>query len=104
MIGHVNDLTPEGGARALSSAQLGLIRRAAAIECELERLDAMLSRGEEVDMDSYARISGHLRRMWETLGLERRQKSIKDMDSFLASRKRIAPPVPPSAPESELIK
>jgi hypothetical protein len=76
ILGHIHDISAGGGANALSAAQLGLIRRAAAIECELERLDAMLSRGEAVDMDSYARVSGHLRRMWETLGLERRQRDV----------------------------
>jgi hypothetical protein len=68
VVGHVVDL---GGADLLSEAQFSLIRRAAAIECELERLDAQLSRNEPVDMDAYARVAGHLRRMFETLGLER---------------------------------
>jgi hypothetical protein len=68
----------------LSDAQLSLIRRAAAIECELERLDAMLSRGEQVDMDAYARVSGHLRRLFETLGLERRQRDVTEsLDEYL---------------------
>src|SRR5690349_21488190 len=43
VVGHVSDL---GGADLLSEAQFSLIRRAAAIECELERLDARLSVGE----------------------------------------------------------
>jgi hypothetical protein len=74
VVGHVSDL---GDVTILSDAQISLVRRAAAIECELERLDAMLSRGEFVDMDAYARVSGHLRRLFETLGLERR--NIKDV-------------------------
>lgn len=76
IFGHIHDVSAGRGPDALSHAQLKLIRVAAAIECELERLDAMLSRSEEVDMDAYARVSGHLRRMWETLGLERRAKTI----------------------------
>jgi hypothetical protein len=68
VVGHVADL---GGADLLSEAQFSLIRRAAAIETELERLDAMLSRGDAVDMDCYARVAGHLRRLFETLGLKR---------------------------------
>ena len=55
----------------LSDAQLSLIRRAASIECELERLDAMLSTGAEVSLDSYGRAASHLRRLFETLGLKR---------------------------------
>ena len=71
--GHVNDL---GGADLLSEAQFSLIRRCAAIECELERLDAMLSRGEEVDIDAYGRVAGHLRRIFETLGVERKPRMV----------------------------
>jgi hypothetical protein len=68
----------------LSEAQFSLIRRAAAIECELERLDARLSLGEPVDMDSYARVAGHLRRLFETLGLERRPRDVvPDLHSYL---------------------
>jgi hypothetical protein len=40
------------GAELLSEAQFSLIRRAAAIECELEWLDARMSRNEPVDMDA----------------------------------------------------
>jgi hypothetical protein len=48
-----------------------MIRRAAAIECELERLDGLLSNGIEINLDMYSRCAGHLRRMFETLGIER---------------------------------
>jgi hypothetical protein len=77
VVGHVADL---GGADLLSEAQFSLIRRAAAIECELERLDARLSLGDPVDMDSYARVAGHLRRMFETLGLERKPRDVTPPD------------------------
>jgi hypothetical protein len=73
VLGHVSDL---GGADLLSEAQFSLIRRAAAIECELERLDARLSAGEPVDLDSYGRCAGHLRRRFETLGVERRARDV----------------------------
>jgi hypothetical protein len=68
VVGHVEDL---GGRPALSEAQFSLIRRAASIECELERLDAALSAGQAVDLDSYGRATSHLRRLFETLGLRR---------------------------------
>jgi hypothetical protein len=76
VVGHVND---RGGTDMLSDAQFSLIRRAASIECELERLDAQLSRGQFVDMDAYARVAGHLRRLFETLGLERHARSVNDI-------------------------
>lgn len=73
VVGHVSDL---GGADLLSEAQFSLIRRAAAIECELERLDARLSQGEEVNLDAYGRAASHLRRLFETIGIERRPRDI----------------------------
>jgi len=82
VVGHVADL---GGADLLSEAQFSLIRRAAAIECELERLDAMLSRGEAADLDEYGRASSHLRRLFETIGLERKQKTINSFGQLLAA-------------------
>ena len=76
VISHINDVSAGHGANVLSEAQLSLCRRAAAIECELERLDAMLSRGEAVNLDAYGRAASHLRRLFETLGLERRLKDV----------------------------
>jgi hypothetical protein len=73
-VGHINDL---GGKDLLSEAQLSLIRRASAIECELERLDAALSMGKAVDLDSYGRATSHLRRLFEVLGLRRRPREIE---------------------------
>jgi hypothetical protein len=67
-IAHVNDL---GGRDALSEAQLSLVRRASAIECELEQMEGRLSRGETIDLDAFTRAAGHLRRILETLGLKR---------------------------------
>lgn len=76
IVGHVQDLDPSGRGSSLSEAQHSLIRRASSIECELERLDGMLSRGVEVDLCAYATVSGQLRRIFETIGLERKQKDI----------------------------
>jgi hypothetical protein len=77
VVRHVGDL---GGRDLLSEAQLSLIRRATSIECELERLDAMLSTGAEVDLDAYGRASSHLRRIFEVLGLERRCRDVTLID------------------------
>jgi hypothetical protein len=74
VVGHCNDIGP--GPDLLSEAQLSLIRRAASIECELERLDAMLSAGAEVNLDAYGRASSHLRRLFETLGIERKCRDV----------------------------
>jgi len=51
--GHVSVL---GGHAALSEAQLSLVKRASAIECELEQLEGKLSMGEQVDLDRFTRL------------------------------------------------
>jgi hypothetical protein len=71
LVGHVNDL---GGADQMSEAQLSLCRRAAALETEVEGLEARLSRGEAVSLDEYGRATSHLRRVYETLGLQHGRK------------------------------
>jgi hypothetical protein len=62
---HCQDL---GGVDVLSAAQLSLIRRASAIELELEQMEGKLSLGEPVDLDVFTRSASHLRRLFETLG------------------------------------
>ena len=51
----------------ISEAEFSLIRRASALECELEVLEGRLSRDEPVDLDSFGRGTSHLRRLLETL-------------------------------------
>lgn len=70
---HIEDL---GGSMVLSEAQGSLIRRAATLEVELERQEGLLAKGEEVDLDAYSRAAGHLRRILETLGIERRKRDV----------------------------
>jgi hypothetical protein len=70
---HVADM---GGRDLLSEAQLSLIRRASAIEYELEQAEGRLSKGEQIDLDCYGRIASHLRRILESLGLERKPRNV----------------------------
>jgi hypothetical protein len=81
VLGHASDA---GGFDILSEAQLSLIKRCAAIECELERLDARLSAGQDVDLDSYGRAASHLRRLFETIGVERKQRDVTPTLSEIA--------------------
>ncbi len=76
LVGYINDTSAGAGPNALSEMQLDLIRHCAAMQCELERLDARLSRDQPVDMDRYCRTAGHLRRHFETLGIERKQRDV----------------------------
>jgi hypothetical protein len=70
---HASDL---GGAEHLSAAQCSLVRRCAALEVELERMEARLSAGETVNLDLFSRLLGHLSRTLEKLGLDRRPRPV----------------------------
>jgi hypothetical protein len=90
ILGHVSDL---GGRSNLSEAQFALCKRAAGLECELEQMEGRMSLGEEVDLDRYGRGSSHLRRMLESLGLERRTRDAAvegDVEVFSPMRARWA--------------
>jgi hypothetical protein len=65
---HVADL---GGSGGLSAAKLSLCRRAAALEVALEVMESRMAANEDVDLDRYGRAASHLRRILESLGLER---------------------------------
>jgi hypothetical protein len=73
LVGHVADA---GGRDLVSDAKLSLIRRAAAMECEIERLEAKLCRDELVDLDVFGRAASHLRRLFEVIGIERKQRDV----------------------------
>lgn len=80
-----------GGMEALSELRLGLIRRAATLMIECERLESRLADGEEVDVDLLARLSSHLRRIAETIGLDRapakKVETIHDIAKRIAAEK-----------------
>jgi hypothetical protein len=81
---HAADL---GGPDRLSEAQQSLIRRVSTIEVELEQREGELSRGMAVDLDGYSRAAGHLRRLLETLGIERRAKDVTPtLGEYLAAK------------------
>lgn len=84
---HANDL---GGPAALSQAQQSLIRRVATIEVELEQIEGRLSKGEPCDLDVYARAAGHLRRILETLGIDRKPRDVTPptVEQYLAHKRQ----------------
>ncbi len=65
-----------GGADRLSEAQISLVKRASTIEVQLEFEEGRLSKGEEIDLDGFTRAAGHLRRILETLGIERAKRDV----------------------------
>jgi hypothetical protein len=74
---HVADC---GGAGALSAAKLSLCRRAAALEVAMEAMEGRMAAGEAVDVDRYGRAASHLRRILETLGLERKARDVSALN------------------------
>jgi hypothetical protein len=87
---HATDL---GGADALSEAQRSLIRRCATIEAQLEQIEGRLAQGKSSDLSTYATAAGHLRRILETLGIERKPRDITPtLEQYMAEKKKSDPP------------
>lgn len=73
---HLSDL---GGDDVVSAAERSIVRRASCLTVELEKLEtkfALAGEASSADLDLYIRASGNLRRLLQTIGLERRAKDI----------------------------
>src|SRR5262249_872638 len=86
---HISDL---GGLENASEDEKSIIARAAALTVEAERLEAKFStlpngpRAE--DLDLYQRCSNSLRRLLESIGIQRRPRDVTpSLQTYLASRK-----------------
>jgi hypothetical protein len=74
---HISDL---GGEDNVSEAERSIIRRAAVLTTELERLEvefAQAGAADRLDLDLYQRTAGNLRRLLEAVGLQRRAKPVQ---------------------------
>ena len=75
-----------------SAAERSIMRRAAVLQIECERLESKFAlAGEAVasDLDLYIRASGNLKRLLEAVGLQRRQRDITpSLQEYLANRRR----------------
>jgi hypothetical protein len=83
---HVADL---GGQDAISQAEASILRRAATITTELERVESRFAAGEgtPTDVDLYQRATNTLRRTLEAVGLQRRQRDVTpSLAEYLARR------------------
>jgi hypothetical protein len=73
---HLSDLADA------SAAERSIIRRAATLTVELERLEAKFAAAGEAtttDLETYQRCSNSLRRLLESVGLKRRAKDISGL-------------------------
>jgi hypothetical protein len=88
---HLSDL---GGEAAVSEAERSIIRRAATLSVELERMEQSFALAGEADapaLDQYQRTSNTLRRLLEAVGLERRARDVTPtLSQYLANRKETA--------------
>jgi len=88
---HLSDM---GGVDNTSAAERSIIRRASTLTVELEALEAKFAAAGSAkpdDLDLYVRASGNLRRLLESVGLQRRAREVgKFVDGRMAE--------PPSLP------
>jgi hypothetical protein len=73
---HLSDL---GGSGQVSEAEQSIVRRAALLTVELERLEMLFAEAgaaEPKQLDAYQRCANTLRRLLQTVGLQRRQRDV----------------------------
>ena len=88
IVAHLSDL---GGADRASAAERSIVRRAAVLTVELERLEvefATADRASAEDLDLYQRTANSLRRLLEAIGLQRRPRDVSppDLRTYLRQR------------------
>ncbi len=73
----VGEITTDcGGPSALSENQRQIIRRIASLSVWCESQEARMADGEEIDINEFQRTSNSLRRLCESIGLERRARDV----------------------------
>jgi hypothetical protein len=80
-----------GGSEQLSVAQRAIIQRAALCGAILEDREVLWLQGKEIDVNAYATITNCLRRLLETVGLERRAKTIVPSLAEYLEAKKVVP-------------
>lgn len=86
---HVSDL---GGADAISHSEMVLVRRASMLTLQLEMMERQFAAKDGVasdrQLDVYQRAIGSVRRIFETLGLQRRSRDVTppSLDQYLRQR------------------
>jgi hypothetical protein len=101
---HLADL---GGTLNTSEAERSIIRRAATLTTELERLEVKfaLSAGATADdLDLYQRTAGNLRRLLEAIGLRRRPREVEvpNLTDYLAAARPCQSAVEPGEPDTDI--
>jgi hypothetical protein len=80
---HLADL---GGFENTSEAERAIVSLAATLRVEAEQLDCRFAQAggaEPRDLDLYSRVSGNLRRLYESIGLARRPRQVQGLPTLL---------------------
>ena len=76
-----------GGRDRLSEGQRQLVRRAAMISAECERMEAMAARGEsEFNVEQYGALTDQLGRVFQRIGLKRVASLVPSLEDYLETR------------------
>ena len=75
----------QGGDGALSEAKRAIIRRCAVIITELEQRELRFCEhgATDLQLEQYSRVAANLRRMLESVGLERAMKEVPNLQTYL---------------------
>lgn len=66
----------------MSEAQVSICRRASAMECELEAMEARMAEGQPVDVDQYGRLATRLCRLFDVIGAHRLSKPLDPLSDL----------------------
>lgn len=80
-----------GGADVLTTAEQSMIRRISTLQVELEHLEIKFAGNGEATADElplYGRTANTLRRLTETIGIERRPRDVTTLDQYLREKQR----------------
>lgn len=75
-----------GGAATLTEAQTALVRQAAAMIVQSERLQAEILRGEAVDSEQLVRLANAATRILSRLGIKRQPRTTQTLAQYVAAR------------------
>lgn len=75
-----------GGSACLTEAQRALVRQAAALSVQSERLQGAMLRGEEVSDEQMTRVANSLARTLQRLGIRKRADRKLSVPEYLAQR------------------
>jgi hypothetical protein len=75
-----------GGAAGLTEAQRALVRQAAMLSLQSEKLQGAMIRGEDVDLERQTRVANSLARTLSRLGIRKRVSRKLSVPEYLAQR------------------